>query len=52
MTPHLSPLSHHKNSPKALAQSFKALIYELFSLEVAQADAQALHALRAELWRV
>ena len=45
MTPHLSPLSHHKNSPKALAQSFKALIYELFSLEVAQADAQALHAL-------
>ena len=45
MTPHLSPLSHHKNSPKDLAQSFKALIYELFSLEVAQADAQTLHAL-------
>ena len=43
MTPHLSPLSHHKNSPKDLAQSFKALIYELFSLEVAQADAQTLH---------
>ena len=40
---HLYPLSQHKANPQALLQSFKALIYELFSLEVSQASAQALH---------
>ncbi|ETD25677.1 Eco57I restriction-modification methylase domain-containing protein [Helicobacter canis] len=40
---HLYPLSQHKANPQALTQSFKALIYELFSLEVAQASAQTLH---------